>query len=128
MRVSYYANFEEVCEWICLNHEGFAKQRADEWMAKRELDKPGRYPIDCYECHCRQGFILEERVFCNECGVMIGSPAVAKDNVEAALWRCYREPVKILMEKDGEWMRIRVFRWEEEVEPGYLQLDDEVIF
>ncbi len=35
MRVDYRSGFTRVSEWICVEHQGFARTRADLWWLKR---------------------------------------------------------------------------------------------
>ena len=130
MRVSYYADFQEISEWICVNHEGFAKEKADKWIAERELSNEGKYEIDCHSCHYDRGYIKDNRVYCNECHTMTGSAPIPKDNVESALWKCYREPARIVVEQDGDFKKIGAYIWREEdrPEPEVVELEDEIVF
>lgn len=37
LRVDYQCGMRTISEWICLEHDGFAKQRADLWVAARKV-------------------------------------------------------------------------------------------
>jgi DNA repair protein RadD len=40
-RVEYYQGYRRVAqEWVCLEHEGYAKQKADAWWKRRSNDPP----------------------------------------------------------------------------------------
>ncbi len=129
MKVTYYGGYRDFSEWICVNHQGFAKEKADAWIASRRLDKPGNCQIDCFQCKHTSGYVKENLVYCNECDSLIGSVAKPKDNVEKALRHNYRQPSHILVEKDGKYDRIVSYRWEMEKEmPLGELLKDEIIF
>lgn len=41
MRVEYYLGFRRLAsEWICFEHQGFARTRAEQWWAQRDTDPP----------------------------------------------------------------------------------------
>ena len=40
MKVTYYCGLLKYSEWICFNHEGYAKQKAIAWWRKRTSNLP----------------------------------------------------------------------------------------
>ncbi len=38
LKVEYYTGVTHSAEWVCLNHEGFAKRKADGWISRRTDD------------------------------------------------------------------------------------------
>jgi len=40
MRVTYFCGFLKYSEWVCFNHEGYAKQKANIWWRKRTSNLP----------------------------------------------------------------------------------------
>lgn len=40
LRVDYYAGYRKVAsEWVCVEHEGFARSKAEQWWARRSADR-----------------------------------------------------------------------------------------
>ena len=128
MKVTYYADYRSFSEWICLNHTGFAKEKADAWAKARRVEDSGNYSIECHSCDGKYGHIKDGMVHCNKCGTLVQSPKIPQDAIEEALWYKYKQPSQILVERDGKYDRIVNYIWETKPEPIEEILQDEIIF
>lgn len=51
MKVTYYCGLLKYSEWICFNHEGYAKQKAIAWWRKRSFYPPPKSVAEAIERH-----------------------------------------------------------------------------
>lgn len=90
LRVDYYAGLRRVgSEWVCFEHQGFARAKAEQWWAKRvELRRPPQLVKDVID-HYQQ------------------------NNAEDQDWRT---PTAIRVNETGKYPEIIGYQWAEEKE------------
>jgi DNA repair protein RadD len=86
LRVDYHCGLARYSEWVCLEHQGYVRQKAEQWWSARDTTGPGTAPL---------------------------VPATVAQALEST-WRL-DEPTSIRVRPDGRFFRIAQFRFGEPV-------------
>ena len=136
LRVEYSSITESVKEWVCVNHTGFAHEKAREWLTARGLEDMLRTTQPFIECDCGHlwGELKGSKIVCAKCNQEQRKHDLSDPNhivhnlVMYHRWGKVPVPKTILAKKEGQFDRIMRCEYEDEKDNTPIDIDDEITY